>query len=177
MITQAIIAAILLIIKEHSTIICSRVQAKWGNQSIQGEAHIESNVTFAGSMILSSIFAGGMKAFICEEGSGSLLNRDNPDLAEYVGSELFNPYRGNDFKIRGRGMGDYRDLDGNTQTSSGLKQGIVIESSKYKAYLTQHLIQFEIDSEIDEIEMRILETAGNILMDYTMLKFPKSMTL
>lgn len=182
--SEAIINAIRIIINTWSKIICERVKLKWGNaRGVQGNAEINYSISVAtSSLISSSIFSGGMKAWILEKGSGSLIDRDNEDLMSYINSDLWNKYRSNnDYKITGRDAGDYKDIDGNTQISSGALAGRIIESSRpssnFKAILPMHIIQTEIDHCLIEIQEEVMNAVSDIVLDNIMLKFPKELRL
>lgn len=147
--------SIAVVLAIHTQIICARVAAKWGNmQGIKGNAEIHSNLPkIVGGMVVASIEASGQKAWIAEFGSGSLSDPSNPYLDEYVSSGNFNRYRSkSDMTIRGRDAGDYTDLDGNPQHSSGHNAGKDLELKPvYPVMYPAHIIQHEIDAEIPDI--------------------------
>lgn len=60
-------------------------------------------------------------------GTGSLMDKSNPALADYIQSELWNKYRGNDTKIRSRSRGYYINIFGDKVYSSSNVPGIDLE--------------------------------------------------
>lgn len=76
---------------------------------------ITSKVTFYADAIMQSF------------GTGSLMDRSNPYLSEYINSGKWNPARYN-YAIVGRPEGEYENIYGETGYSSGRMEGINIES-------------------------------------------------
>lgn len=70
---------------------------------------------------------GGAWAVMDNFGTGSLMDRDNPYLTEYMNSDLWNPDR-HDFAIRTR-VGPYIDIFGRLQRGSK-KGGINLEGKE-----------------------------------------------
>lgn len=69
---------------------------------------------------------GGTWAVLDEWGIGSLMDTSNPVLDEYRNSDLWNPAR-YDLAIRGRPAGEYTNIFGYTQISSGRMAGLDLE--------------------------------------------------
>lgn len=120
------------VVHEWATMVAMRIQNEWDNLGgIHGEAHVdvEMPVVFP-SYLMGRIEAWGEKCWKVEYGSGSLSDtHDNPYIDEYISSENFNNYRSkSDMTIRGRDAGEYTDLDGNPQHSSGRNAGKSLEA-------------------------------------------------
>jgi len=160
--TSKIEGAVIVILDKWAKIIRSRVEYKHGTLGIQGETHSEHTTAIIGGMIVAQMDFWGQKAFIGEYGSGSLMEKTiqgNPYLREYFSSDQWNPLR-TGYSIRGRAEGDYKDLDGKKQYSSGAMKGLNIE--EYFAPIEpRHIIQNEIDLAIPEI----IEDLYNALSD------------
>ena len=95
------------------------INNEWNRLNIDGNADVNFAITADTPTYVSGEYrASGQKAWIAEYGSGSLLDRSNPGLAEYMDSGKFNRER-EDFEIRTR-KGEYTDLDGELHMGSGL---------------------------------------------------------
>ena len=70
---------------------------------------------------------GGAWAILDSYGYGSKLDPNNPFLADYKGSSLYNPARYGGNRIVGRPKGDYQTMFGTTETSSGKNAGKDLE--------------------------------------------------
>lgn len=75
---------------------------------------------------ISARVTGGPWAILNEFGTGSLMDRSNPALSEYMNSWLWNPAR-EGYEIVGRPEGWYVDFFGGTRYSSGSREGQNIE--------------------------------------------------
>jgi hypothetical protein len=153
--TNKLEGAIVIILDKWARIIRSRVEQKHGNLSrIEGESHSEHTAAIIGGMIVAKLDFWGQKAYIGEYGSGSLMEKtleDNPYLREYFSSELWNPLR-TGYSIRGRAEGDYIDLDGKTQHSTGAMKGLNLEDNEdFRPIEPMHIIEHEINDAIPEI--------------------------
>lgn len=78
-------------------------------------------------MITGEIGSDYWEAWIAEWGKGSLMDRDNPDLTAYMGSDCWNSLRGPDYDITGRAAPGYIGLDGLWHETSGKLAGISLE--------------------------------------------------
>lgn len=83
-------------------------------------------------IVTGSLIASGRKAWIIEFGRGSLMemsDEENPWLSEYISSDDFNRERiARGMAILGRPAGEYSDLDGGTQYSTGRARGRDLET-------------------------------------------------
>lgn len=111
---------------------------------------VEKEVVKMGGQVIGTVAAGGMMALVTEWGSGSLADTSNPAWDEYVRSEYWNPLRDSGkHTIRGRAKGEYTDLDGEKQYSTG--RGTFVDSNgqlkgrnlewKYPPIPPQHWMQ------------------------------------
>lgn len=160
------------VLKLHTDIICNRVTAKWGNMlGIVGNAEIHSDFPkIVGSMVVASIEASGQKAWIAEWGSGSLMDKGNPDLASYKAHGNYNPLRKADGSITGRPMGSYYDLDGYKHESSGRSAGKDLERKPvYTIMYPAHVIQHEVTAELPEIIVHLQQVIeASVLAELSM---------
>lgn len=150
------------VVHEWATMVAQRIQNEWDNLGgIHGEAHVETEVPVVfPSYLLSRIEAWGEKCWKVEYGSGSLSDTsDNPYLDEYISSENFNHYRSkSDMTIRGRDAGEYTDLDGNPQYSSGKNAGKNLEAKPVYRGMTMvpmHTVREQCLSALPELYSRI----------------------
>lgn len=129
---------------------------------IVGNAEIHSGLPVViGNMVVATLEATGQKAWIAEFGSGSQMAKDgsNPYLSEYQSSSNYNPLRPADGTIVGRRKGQYYDLDGKPQYSSGRNAGKDLELKPVVTTIfPMHTIQHEIDSEMPELIMHLRKT-------------------
>ena len=70
---------------------------------------------------------GGAYAAMDEFGKGSLMDMSNPDLQDYISSNLWNSARGNDPTIRSRQRGLYTNIFGEQVVSKSNVAGINLE--------------------------------------------------
>lgn len=112
------------------------VRHEWGKYGdVEGTASITFKITENTKTHVNGEYsAKGMKMWMLEYGSGSLMDKLNPLLEKYKNSEKYNKVRGqspkkksdtalfdpNGTEIRTRPKGTYYDLDGNPQEGSGL---------------------------------------------------------
>ena len=75
---------------------------------------------------ISAQVVGGPWSVLSEFGSGSLMDKSNPALAEYMNSGLWNPVRTGYEKV-GRPKGRYTDFFGGERYSSGAREGRSVE--------------------------------------------------
>ncbi|ANY70413.1 hypothetical protein BBD42_30885 [Paenibacillus sp. BIHB 4019] len=90
-------------------------------------AHLE---TLASDMFSMRITADYWQAWLEQFGKGSLMAgpAENPGLARYMASDLWNSYRSRSNKaVVGRGKGKYRAIDGSIQESGGNYAGVDLE--------------------------------------------------
>ena len=170
---QSIIAGV---IAKHCKVIESRVRARWQGQSgIQGNAEIGSDFPIIiGNIVTATINAHGAKAWVSEFGRGSQMSQDNPYLNEYLRGDNFNQWRlhSSRMPIMGRSKGEYKDIDGNTQYSTGKMQGLDLERDgdpRFKPMLPQHIIKEEFEREYPDIIVSIQSAvAGYAVSQLTM---------
>lgn len=158
---QAIIAGV---IASHCKVIEARVRARWQSQSgIQGNAEIGSDFpVIMGNIVTATINAHGAKAWVSEFGRGSQMASasENPYLNEYLRGDNFNQWRLHSSRvpIMGRSEGEYKDLDGNTQYSTGKMQGLDLErdgDARFQPMLPQRIIKEEFEREYPDIILAI----------------------
>lgn len=94
-----------------------------GRESIQD---IDLNDVKIVSNVISVMVTGGAYAAMDHFGTGSLMDRNNPALPDYMASELWNPAR-NDYYIAGRPKGYYTNIFGKRMYSAGKREGQNIE--------------------------------------------------
>lgn len=97
------------------------------------DAEVRESLKAFLDMTLPGFFEGvvlsdSWKAWLEEWGKGSMMDRNNPDLFDYIMSDMWNPARKNDLAIRGRPRGPYRGIDGQTHFSSGAAEGRNLEA-------------------------------------------------
>ena len=135
------------------------IQNKWeGSQGVDGLAECSVDIPYISSgNVVEYIRAQGRKAWILEYGSGSKSDTSNPYLDSYVSSGDFNGYRSrSDMRIRGRDAGEYSDLDGGTQVSSGRNAGKDLEAKPvYEPQIPLHIVHEYIEAEIPTLRSRI----------------------
>jgi len=92
-------------------------------------------------IVTGRIASGAWESFIAEWGSGSEMDRVNPQLTAYMSSDLWNPARAG-FAITGRPEGPYLGLDGTIHDSSGKLSGVDLEvysrtDSEFQAWMAR----------------------------------------
>ena len=92
---------------------------------------------------LATSIIGGAWAAMDEFGTGSLMDRDNPALPDYMKSDLWNPYRKDDLAIRSRKAGPYVNIFGETVVSTAKQPGYNLEQKggKYAPQPPSHALQ------------------------------------
>lgn len=76
--------------------------------------------------ILKRMVIGGAWAIMDSYGRGSLMDKSNPFLADYMSSQLWNPLR-QGYTVVGRASGSYTNIFGEQAESSGVMAGSDIE--------------------------------------------------
>ena len=167
------------VVHAWATMVAERISGQWDNLSaVHGEAHIETNDTIVfPTYLLQRIEAWGQRAYICEYGSGSASDTaDNPYIDDYINDSNFNDYRSkSDMTIRGRDEGDYTDLDGNIQHSTGKNAGKDLEAKPVYPGMTMlpmHIIREEVHSALPELYSMINDVVAEEVMSglWTSLK-------
>lgn len=82
------------------------------------ESWHEGEIGAVGNVLWAEV-VGGAWAAMDSWGTGSLMSRDNPALADYMASELWNPMRGSDMAIRTRPPGPYVNIFGEQKVARG----------------------------------------------------------
>lgn len=137
---EQINSRIFQIVNKYANKACDKVQTEWSKyvSDVDGDSVIDSEISKAKSRIVATIYAYGQRAWILEYGRGSLMDNVNvnPYLNEYLQSEKINPWRKRKGSkaIYGRPEGEYEDLDGNTQWSSGKLSGVNLERLNTNPY-------------------------------------------
>lgn len=124
--------------------VLANAHANLGGQYPEVEATLHANLlSLAQSGLIDGLIgAFHWKAFIAEWGSGSDMDRGNPDLTGYMGSETWNPAR-NGFNITGRPAGPYLGLDGQMHDDhTGALAGVNLEElsqsdSEFQAWMAR----------------------------------------
>lgn len=129
-----------------------------------GNAEARSELTkLAKDLLLLTLFGKGQKALIAEFGRGSLMDRNNPALKDYINGDIFNRDRlQHNMAILTRPkQGSYMDLDGNVIERLAPKYLVNLEDKnpKYapvspKYVLVSTLIQ-NLDKVIDNIAIAV----------------------
>ena len=147
------------VVDEWAMDVARTIENKYGNsQGVEGNAMASSDLPFISEgNVVTYIRAQGQKAWILEYGSGSKSDQENPGLDAYVGNKNFNRYRSrSDMRIRGRDAGDYKDLDGNPQVSSGKNAGRDLEAKPvYEPQIPLHVVQEEIQKALPDLRSRL----------------------
>ena len=167
------------VVHAWAVMVAERISGQWENLSaVHGEAHIETDDTIVfPTYLLQRIEAYGWAAWEIEYGSGSASDtRDNPYIDDYINDSNFNDYRSkSDMTIRGRDEGDYTDLDGNIQHSTGKNAGRDLEAKPVYPGMTMlpmHIIQEEVHSALPELYSMINDVVAEEVMSglWTSLK-------
>lgn len=152
---------------QYSEAIVRRVQGRYSYINIPGNADINFTTVITLDKIISKINASGMKAQILEYGKGSLMDKDNPYLSEYMQSDMWNPDRREQY-ITGRPRGWYKNADGQLMYSDGRARGRLLERIGRPEFMPQeamHIIENEIDAILPEIEEAIANTVAKAIAD------------
>ena len=169
------------IILKWAGVIQGKINARYGNMSaIPGNAHLNVSTpeVIAGG-IMVQLFTGDFKAFIAEYGSGSLLDKSNPYLEAYKGSDMWNKEREHEQNgFLGRQAGEtVFSPDGTSYESTGKMRGMHLEwgikASKhrfkalppYKPFEPQHVIQEEINMILPLIKEDIVSQVKSYLLE------------
>ena len=143
------------------------IERRWENSGgVEGNAEVSVDLPYVSAgNVVEYIRAQGRKAWILEYGSGSKSDTGSPYLDSYVSDKNFNHYRSKgDMRIRGRDAGEYSDLDGGTQVSSGRNAGKDLEAKPvYEPQIPLHIIQEEIEKEIPTLRSRIAELVPELI--------------
>ena len=131
-------AKIASVLRQLATKEMADVRREWGKYNVDGNASINFHITQnTPGRVEGEYRAQGMKMWMLEYGSGSLMDKSNPLLEKYKQSEKYNKVRGQSTvnqedgalyspegtEIRTRPSGRYYDLDGQPQEGSGLGYG------------------------------------------------------
>jgi hypothetical protein len=155
--------------------ICSQVRDKWTSQTSpqaegQKEIHVDPPEVTPG-LVIATIVASGGSAWMVEFGKGSLMDiTENPYIAQYLSSSNFNSWRGfsSRMPIMGRSAGEYTDLDGNTQVSSGKMAGLDLERDgkpEFQPSMPMHTIETELEFTWPLIQADIEQTIANAISE------------
>ncbi len=190
------------ILRKYCRLACDEVKTQWGAiDTIDGNAAIiERDLEITQDTVARAICAYGQKAWIAEFGKGSLMDseQENPFLADYIQSPLFNKARlngsvrifGADVEMPGRKMavvgrpkGVYYDLDGTPHESHGNLEGIPLERWKGQPLFTpirgRHIIRNILQPEsvlMREMQDEIQAAVMDILYEL-MSQFPKEIKI
>ncbi|GMA50130.1 hypothetical protein GCM10025857_14870 [Alicyclobacillus contaminans] len=125
---EAFSQALEAVVKDLADTVLENARANLGGDYPEVSASLQASLTSLAQsgLIDGQIGSDHWEAWLAEWGSGSLMDRTNPDLAQYMGSELWNPVR-DGFDITGRPEGPYLGLDGALHESSGKLAGISLE--------------------------------------------------
>ena len=155
------------VIYQYSETIVRRVKNTYNGFSLEGKAEIDFAAVIALDGVISRISAEGYKAQILEHGKGSLMDKNNPYLSEYMQSELWNPDR-RDYDVTGRARGWYKNADGELVYSDGRAKGRSLERMRKPEFMPQeamHIIETEIELTIPEIEEAIADVMAKGIAD------------
>jgi hypothetical protein len=105
-------------------------EARQGMLTPEGaESLHDEEITDVAGVIVAAI-VGGADAAMDEWGTGSMMDRNNPALTNYIGGELWNPQRMG-HTVVGRPKGIYTNIYGEQVESSGKMEGLEIEYPRY----------------------------------------------
>lgn len=155
------------VIYQCSEGIVRRVQNRYNGFSLEGKAEIDFATVLTLDTIISKIEASGMKAYILEYGKGSLMDKNNPYLSEYMQSGLWNPDR-RGYDVSGRARGWYKNADGELAYSDGRAKGRSLERMRKPEFMPQeamHIIEEEINFSIHGIEEAIADVMAEGIAD------------
>jgi hypothetical protein len=137
--------------------ICNRIRSRWDSLGIPGKSEADFYpLSIVQGIVASRISGWGQRAYIAEFGSGSLMDKNNPYLEKYLQSPEFNQWRlhSSRMPIMGRSAGEYQDLDGRTEVSTGKMQGLDLERDgkpQWQPHEPMHNMEQEIDAALPEI--------------------------
>lgn len=137
-IESSILRAILEAIEEEAKVCVSYIETEYSILSHtlgNAEARYEVYSTFKNTIVMS-LFGKGQKALIGEFGSGSLMDRTNPALKEYMDGDIFNKERlkYNMAIITRINDTHYWDLDGRVIIRPKPKNEVNLEKKNPKRY-------------------------------------------
>lgn len=169
----------------YGEIIAKRVRDEWSKiTTIPGDAESGVDPLDIAIGIGVTIWGKDWKAWIAEYGSGSLLDRENPWLDEYI---EMNPDRpGRNYAFLGRTSGDTVYVPGgDPYESSGRAKGANLEKglknpTKYPPYKPQpplHIIRDQIALALPEIDEALIEAMESTLYSTVMRVTPKEIRL
>jgi hypothetical protein len=127
--------------------------------------------------ILTGEIIGNAWSVLDEFGKGSLMDRDNPALDDYINSDFWNPLRDtNDLAVRGRPKGSYIDFFGNKRESSGRLAGVNLEALAEQGKLPQSFLpQYPSHALRDAIRWigagRIQKILSNVIVTFPWLDY------
>lgn len=119
------------------------LEAKQGMNTPEGaESLHEDEIKDIAGVIVAGI-VGGAYAAMDEYGTGSLMDRFNPGIKDYVNGPLWNPARGSDLTIRSRKRGTYTNIFGEKVESKSNVEGIDLEQlgGKFEPQPPSHAIE------------------------------------
>ena len=134
---QHLLSTLLLMREEYLAEARSHMRTREGAESLH-EGEIEALAGWLATSIIGGAYAA-MDVF----GKGSLMDRDNPALPDYMKSGLWNPYRKDDLAIRSRKGGPYVNIFGETVISTANQPGYNLEKKggKYAPQPPSHALQ------------------------------------
>jgi len=152
---QHLLVTLKLIQQEYLAEARSHMRTREGAESLH-----EGEIEVLAGWVATSII-GGAFAAMDEFGRGSLMDKNNPALPNYMKSELWNPYRGKhgseDTAIRSRKAGPYMNIFGKTVVSHAPVPGYNLErkGGKYApqppSYALQTAARWMINGRAQEI--------------------------
>lgn len=174
-------ADLLEVIKQYSQVIVSEIERSYEGSTISGQGIAGfTNPEMVADQIMTIIFGAGQKAWILEYGRGSKMDKNNPHLGSY---KYDNPLRTSE-TIVGRPAGEYPDLDGIEQISSGKKAGLPVESprenSRWHPTEPQHIIEEAILGKDGHggLLPEIMNSLADVILNYPFEDlFPKTIVL
>lgn len=175
---ERIISDIERVLEAEASRIASNVVSEWSSAftKIKGNAEITYDIEQVALTQLRLVFlAKGQKALIAEYGKGSLMDKDNPALDEYLAGNVFNKDRllfnlATASRVK-KGDSDlfYYDLDGNKHRASAKKlrnretgkdlQGNIVDRKPnplYKPIAPNHTVSKAIQQRLNIITQNIL---------------------
>ncbi len=134
---QHLLAVLLAMRQEYLAEARSHMRTREGAESLH-----EGEITALAGWLAATV-VGGAWAALDIFGSGSLMDRENPALPNYMKSDLWNPYRRDDLAIRSRKTGPYVNIFGETVVSTAKNPGYNLEKKggKYAPQPPSHALQ------------------------------------